>query len=475
MTNTVRLFLYAVTALLITACDKRQETAVDKEAPIYPDYTNIAVPVNIAPLNFLVRDPLAKDVRVFADGELLAESSSNAVTIDIDDWKELLARNAGKQIKVTVKVGYDDRWTAYRPFTWTVVADSIDSHITYRLIEPDYEVFGQLQIEERCVENFDTRALSHCNVVGRRCMNCHISGGGRPDLTAMYVRGKGGGMILNKDGEIKKLNLQGNGNPSVYFAFSPSGRYMAFSTNKIIPAFHAIPKKRLEVFDTMSDIFVTDLHTGKVYSSPLLSDTTRLETFPTISPDGKYLYYCTAPALTNPSEIRTLRYSLCRIAFNDATGAIGTKADTVVNARITGTSVCHPRISPDGKYLVYTVADYGTFPIWHPETDLWMLNLETMQTKPLTAANSDKSDTYHSWSHNSRWLCFASKRDDGLYGKPYFCYIDRNGQPHKPFVLPQENPHFYDNCLKSFNIPELINGKVTFGIGDVEKEIKPIE
>ena len=137
--------------------------------------------------------------------------------------------------------------------------------------------------------------------------------------------------------------------------------------------------------------------------------------------------------------------------------------------------MCHPRISPDGKYLAYTVADYGTFPIWHPETDLWMLNLETMQTKPLTAANSDKSDTYHSWSHNSRWLCFASKRDDGLYGKPYFCYIDRNGQPHKPFVLPQENPHFYDNCLKSFNIPELINGRVTFGIGDVEKEIKPIE
>ena len=135
-------------------------------------------------------------------------------------------------------------------------------------------------------------------------------------------------------------------------------------------------------------------------------------------------------------------------------------------------SVSHPRISPDGRYLLYTVADYGTFPIWHPEADLQMMDLKTGRIDTLAIVNSEKSDTYHSWSSNSRWFVFASKRDDGLYGKPYFCYVDKEGKAHKPFCLPQEHPTFYDNNLKSFNAPELGKGKVPFDVDDVAKAIK---
>jgi len=462
-------------AVTLSGCTPKPHDIVHNGGlpPVYPDYTDVTIPINIAPLNFMVRGAEAVEVTATCgDAALQVNSGDDCATFDTGDWKELLAAARGKSIMVTVTALADGKWQQYRTFTWDVAADSIDTHLTYRLVDPDYEVYGQLQIEERCTENFDTRSLCHHNIVGRRCMNCHISGAQRPDLTAMYVRGKGGGMVLNRNGILKKLNLSGGGNPSVYFAFSPSGRYLTFSTNKIIPAFHSIPEKRLEVFDIMSDVYVADLETGLVTSSLLLSDSTQFETFPTISPDGKYIYYCTAPAIKKSSEIRQLKYSLCRIAFDDATGKIGAKADTLINARLTGKSVCHPRISPDGNYLVYTVADYGTFPIWHTETDLWILNLRTMQAQPLTAANSHKSDTYHSWAHNSRWLCFASKRDDGLYGKPYFCYIDRQGKAHKPFVLPQENPHFYDNCLKSMNIPELINGRVTFSVKDVDRAMQ---
>ena len=90
----------------------------------------------------------------------------------------------------------------------------------------------------------------------------------------------------------------------------------------------------------------------------------------------------------------------------------------------------------------------------------------------MEAVNSDKSDTYHSWSSSSRWLVFASKRDDGLYGKPYFCYIDRDGKAHKPFVLPQKDPHFYDNNLKSFNAPEIGKGPLPFDALDVKRAVE---
>ena len=236
----------------------------------------------------------------------------------------------------------------------------------------------------------------------------------------------------------------------------------------IIPAFHSLASKRLEVYDASSNVFVADMQEHRIISSPLLSDSLKFETFPTFSPDGKYIYYCAADSVSLPTDIKQLQYRLVRIPFNETTGTIGNQVDTLSTA----TSVCHPRISPDGKFLLYTVADYGTFPIWHPEADLQMMNLGTGEIDSLSIVNSQKSDTYHAWSSNSRWFVFASKRDDGLYGKPYFCYVDTNGKAHKPFCLPQEHPSFYDNNLKSFNAPELGKGKVPFDVDDVAKAMK---
>ena len=390
-----------------------------------------------------------------------------------------MEKSAGKKIEVIITALKDGQWTRFKPFTWEVVTDKIDSWLTYRLIEPDYEVFHHLEIHERCVENFEERAISSFRQVGDRCMNCHIHSKHHPDLSMMYVRGKEGGAILNENGRLRKLDIQSPTGPSVYFDFSKTGRYAVFSTNQIIPAFHAKPEKRLEVFDSKSDVYVADLKENRIISSPMLADSTWFETFPTFSPDGKYIYYCTAKAISKINDLINLQYSLCRIPFDESTGIIGEKADTVVSAyrQLYGkASVCHPKISPDGRRLLYTVADYGTFPIWHREADLRMLDLQTMEIDTLGIVNSNMSDTYHSWSSNSRWFVFASKRDDGLYGKPYFCYVDKNGKARKPFCLPQESPTFYDNFLKSFNVPDLGQKRVNFNVDDVERVMKtPLE
>lgn len=450
----------------------------DRLPTIYPDYTDVTVPENIAPLNFLVRgnvEAVYAEAR-FGETTLKGDCSDNGVTFNVDDWHELLSSAAGNDI--TIKVFTEDgngEWTEYKAFNIHVAKETIDPYLTYRLIEPDYEVFSRLQIQERCIENFDVRTLCDYNMVGNRCMNCHTFGNQDPDLSFLYVRGEGGGMILNENGKLRKLALKTADmvSSSVYAQFSPSGRYLVFSTNVIIPSFHAKASKRLEVFDSKSDIYVADLKDNRILRSPLLADSTRLETFPTFSPDGKSIYFCCAPRLIRPDSIAYMQYDLCRIAFDEKTGEIGEKVDTIVKAiKDEKNSVCHPRISPDGKYLLYTVADYGTFPIWHPEADLQVMNLGTGKIDSLKIINSEKSDTYHSWASNSHWFVFASKRDDGLYGKPYFCYIDSKGKAHKPFVLPQRYPNFYDNCLKSFNIPELGKNKVPFTSHDVSRAME---
>lgn len=474
-------------AILLAACNATHENAqkVDFLPNIYPDYTDVTIPVNIAPLNFLVRDKDVKDIEVIASYEdgasapqnmsenyITATNRGKGVKFNMSEWKDFLQKAVGKKVNVQVytRNGEGD-WTEYKPFSWTVVGDSIDSYLTYRLIEPDYEVWNKLQIKERCIENFDETVLADHNLQENRCMNCHVFGNQDPSLSMVYVRGEGGGAILNRHGKLRKLGIKNDSliSSSVYYGFSPSGKYITFSTNIIIPAFHANPSKRLEVYDTKSDVYVADLDNDRIISSPLTSDSTQLETFPTFSPDGKYIYYCVANRDGLKSKnLKGLQYALVRISFDEKTRQFGTQVDTLYKER----SVCHPKVSPDGKHLLFTVADYGTFPIWHPEADLYMMDLQTGKVDSLSIVNSKKSDTYHSWSHNSRWFVFASKRDDGLYGKPYFCYIDRQGKAQKPFVLPQEEPTFYDNFLKSFNIPELSRGPVPFNAIDIENAMK---
>ena len=465
MVSRISFIIYHLSFLfLLSACTPTPENVQKSDLlpPLYPDYCDVTIPVNIAPLNFLLRaDCEAVEVKA---GDITVNYKGNEVVFDCDEWKEMLTQNAGKQIPVTVTALSQGRWIEYKTFNWNVVKEKLDPYLTYRLIEPDYEIWNHVQIQQRCIENFDVNAIGHHEQLENRCMNCHTYANQDPQLSMMYVRGPGGGAILNQGGQLSKLNIPG----SVYFSFSPSGRYITYSTQKIIPAFHSKPSKRLEVYDSSSNVFVADMQEHRIISSPLFSDSLKFETFPTFSPDGKYIYYCEADSVSLPKDIKQLQYRLVRIAFDEKTGQIGNKIDTVFSER----SVCHPRVSPDGKMILYTVADYGTFPIWHPEADLQMMNLQTGAIDKLSIVNSQKSDTYHSWSSNSRWFVFASKRDDGLYGKPYFCYVDKDGKAHKPFCLPQAHPTFYDNNLKSFNAPELGKGKVPFDVDDVAKAMK---
>jgi len=280
-----------------------------------------------------------------------------------------------------------------------------------------------------------------------------------------------GGTVLNRDGKLRKLALKNEQmvSAAVYGDFHPGGRYGVFSSNVIIPMLHTAGNRRLEVYDTVSDLAVADFDGNRMIVSPLTADSTVLETFPTFSADGKWIYYCSAPTVPLPDSIRQLRYSLCRIAFDADHGTWGDRVDTLWNARLEKGSVCHPKASPDGRYLLYTVADYGTFPIWHRETELQLMDLRTGAIDSLPMVNSDRSDTYHCWSSGSRWFAFASKRGDGQYGRVYFAYLDVDGKAHKPFVLPQSDPEKDDLTLKSYNIPDLSATPVPFDASSIKR------
>ena len=247
----------------------------------------------------------------------------------------------------------------------------------------------------------------------------------------------------------------------VYPYWHPGGRFCAFSTNKTTQMFHTANVKRIEVYDSESDVFVYDTQTHTILSDTLTMKPLWAENTPAFSPDGRWLYYTTALRQPYPPGYDKERYSLCRVSFDENTGRLGTPVDTLIRAAAAGKSVTWPRPSYDGRHLMYTQADYGYFSIWHPEADLWLMDLKTGETRALNEVNSARAESQHSWSSNSRWFLFVSRRDDGLYSRIYLSMMGNDGRATKPFMLPQRNPReFYRLLLYSYNTPDFTSRPV---------------
>lgn len=478
---------YTVLLLALCGCSPatppipQEVSLTDSALVIYPEYQGVTIPCNMAPLNFLVRNEGVEAVMASVDS-LSQISYGNKIQWDLASWHQMLDRRKGDTLSVDVKACINGQWFQYAPLTWIVSPDSIDSYITYRLIEPAYEVWHMVEIEERCIENFETRTLANGRNLGNRCMNCHTHGGDKGQYSYFYIRGKQGGTFLNREGTFTKVELSNartNGG-TVYGGWHPSGRYGVFSSNLIIPAFHSNPALRMEVFDTHSDLCVADFVEKRMITAPSVSQTNAtLETFPSFSADGKYIYYSSAPnpfgdSIPEADEyaraVKNIHYSLKRVTFDAETGTIGSSPETVIPAT-DSTSYHFAHFSPDGRWLSYSQSYNGTFPIWHMESRIGIRSSQE-QTSFDTSADTKTEihATYHTWSHNSKWIAFASKSYDTQYSRVYYVHISPEGTMSKPLVLPQSDPSHDDMYLKSYNIPDLSTIPVPFN----EEQVKQL-
>lgn len=437
---------------------------LDEIPVIFPDYAGTVIPPNIAPLNFTLADTVQEARATFLAGEQRfdVKAKKGHFTIPPSAWRKLLQSANGKDLEVSVAVKKDNEWIGYSPFTLHVAPEKIDSYLAYRLIEPGYELWNRMGIYQRNLENYDQSAIIENKMSGNNCVNCHSFCMQNPDKMLFHMRETYPGTILVDGDKVEKLNTKTDQTMSslVYPSWHPSGKYVAFSVNNTRQAFHLNDKNRIEVYDEASDVVVYDVEKHEVVTASHLFSKDAFETFPTFSPDGKTLYFCTAEARPVPTEFSEVKYNICSVSFDPSTRSFGTQVDTLYNAKTDGRSASFPRVSPDGSFLLYTLSGYGNFSIWHTDADLYLADLSTGISRPLDEVNSNDVESYHSWSSNSRWIVFSSRRIDGLYTRPYIAYVDKDGKAGKPFLLPQKDTGFYHRSMKSYNIPEFITGKV---------------
>lgn len=469
--------LWMILGLMACSGPVRIQKNLEVKPEIFPDYADVTIPPNIAPLNFKLKDACAEARAILECGpeKLEIKTGKDACfVIPASGWKRLLRTASGNHLNVTVQAFVNDEWIAYAPFIIKVAKEPVDGWLAYRLIEPGYELWNRMGIYQRNLENYTENAIIENKMSGNNCMNCHSFCMQNPDRMLFHQRALHAGTYILTDGGIEKLDTKTERTISalVYPAWHPSGRYVAFSTNDTKQDFHLSDANRVEVFDNRSDVVVYDVEKHEIVTAPHLSSEENMETFPAFSSDGRRLYFCSAPACRMPESYREIRYNLQSIAFDPEKRSFGQTIDTLYNANEEGRSAKLPRVSPDGRFLMYTVSDYGNFSIWHKDADLRLLDMLTGKTDSLLQVNSNDVESYHSWSSNSRWFVFSSRRDDGLYTRPYICYLGANGVPGKPFLLPQKETDYYERSLFSFNIPELIRGKIkvdTYKLIDISK------
>ena len=488
-----RILNWAVFLLLLSACVNHPDVpSLFKDAKclpaIFPDYCNVTVPCNIAPLNFMLSaDEYEACVARFTmpDGQQQTYGDGVKVQIPESEWHAMLDASKGKSIKVEVWGQKEDEWLLFTPFEINVAKEPIDDYISYRLIEPSYVAWNFMEITQRNLTSFEETQIFNNEItctdrVKGQCINCHSYQNYKTDNMLFHVRLSNGGTVIVNDGKLSKVDMKRDYTISsgVYPAWHPTAKLIAFSTNQTRQSFYTVHPNKIEVFDLASDLILYDIKTDSV--SIISNDSTLLEVYPTWSPDGKYLYYCKSVPL--PEELREkditytykrIQYNIYRRSFDMDTHHFGEEV-LVYDAASQDKSATLPRISPDGHYLLFALGQYGCFHIRHSDSDIVCMPLDNQVSSDidLTGLNSEGfADSYPTWSSNGHWIMTSSRRGDGNYSRVYISYFN-NGKTRKAFMLPQEDPEHNTWRLKCYNRPEFMVEPVRISVNEFSKVFK---
>lgn len=214
----------------------------------------------------------------------------------------------------------------------------------------------------------------------------------------------------------------------------------------------------LQVFFPTRGILAWYSHeTGQLQPLPGANDSRYVQTDGVWSPDGKYIVFARAEAkvpypdgwrpaeyANDPNETQ-IRYDLYRVPFNDGKG--GTP-ERIVGASENGMSNNFPKVSPDGRWIVYVRCRNGQ--LMRPDSQLYIVPFEGGQERRMNC-NAALMNSWHSFSPNGRWLVFSSK-SRSPFTQMYLTHLDTQGND-TPAILVENTTA----ANRAVNIPEFVN------------------
>jgi tetratricopeptide (TPR) repeat protein len=197
--------------------------------------------------------------------------------------------------------------------------------------------------------------------------------------------------------------------------------------------------------------------TGKLLPLPGADDEAFVQSNVTWSPDGSYVVFARAKAqdpypegskiaqfANDPNETQ-VRFDLYRLPFNNGRGG---KAEPITGASANGMSNSFPKVSPDGKWIVYVQARNGL--LMRPDSQLYIVPAAGGTPRRMNA-NTPLMNSWHSFSPNGRWLVFSSK-SRSPYTQMFLTHIDENGNDTPAIYIENSTA-----ANRAVNIPEFVN------------------
>ncbi|MCF0188983.1 MAG: hypothetical protein HUK04_05770, partial [Bacteroidaceae bacterium] len=254
---------------LLAACTPKAEipaSYIDEtdSLAIYPDYTDVTLPPNIAPCNFRINDDFA-DAAVASLGDMIvAADDDNVIQWDSVAWRKTLTANRGKSLTLSIYTRRPGGWARHTT-TLHIAEEDIDPYLSYRLIEPGYELYRQLGLYQRDLTSFEEEAIVENNREfddeHNHCLNCHNYQAYDTKRFLFHIRGMHGGTMIVRDGKPTKIAIKHDSiiGAGVYPTWHPTEDLIVFSTNKTGQIFHQMHRERIEVLDEKSDLLLYDV------------------------------------------------------------------------------------------------------------------------------------------------------------------------------------------------------------------------
>ncbi|HUW57542.1 MAG TPA: hypothetical protein VMZ92_12965 [Planctomycetota bacterium] len=341
-----------------------------------------------------------------------------------------------------------------RAVTIRISKDPADNAIIYRLVRPPFITKKTPNMYVRDIRRKRDRVF-----LGARqqyCLNCHTfsSKSGTHGKVGFQIRYIGAARMAHPiyfavydidRQEGRKIILPFAIQMTTFMAWSPDETKLAFSANQALATLPPIVYETQFAGQSTSDLAVYDATAGSACLVKGAADPKVLEIYPYWTPDGRSIVYSSAPAGLHPT---VTRFDLMVIPYDGGRG--GTPVP-IRGAAANGRSNHYARFSPDGRWMTFVQSAYGS--LIKASSDVWIMPA-TLDAPPRRLASNVPyaADSWHSWSSNSRWIVFATKRDDGIYARVYMTHIDDEGNASPAVRLPIETPEM----RTSFNLPEFV-------------------
>ncbi|NQT26784.1 PD40 domain-containing protein [candidate division KSB1 bacterium] len=335
------------------------------------------------------------------------------------------------------------------------------------------------------------------------CANCHsFSKDGKTIGIDLDLKGDKGGYVITSFNEETFFNFENTMSWNSYYKseedrtmgllsrISPDGRYVLSTVQDRIFYLNQYDKAYSFRFFPVTGILVyLDRLTNQILPLPGADDTTFVQTNGVWSPDGETIVFARAGAyqskekkhhgapvnykegieilggekflISGQTGAKRFMYNLYRMPFNGGRG--GTPVP-IPGASHNSKSNYFPKISPDGKWLVYTQA--RSFMLAEEGSTLFIVSMDGGESRRMQCSIGEMN-SWHSWSPNSRWIVFSSKVFSS-YTELWLTHVDDNGNDSVPVLLNQ-----FVADKRAANIPEFVNidpkaiREITVNLADV--------